>query len=83
MGRACPSGSVQWVASDRRQSDDHVAVALAFAAHGGEPVNDAHIEPDQPVALGGLPSTCPSLTQANMARRLEKLALELGFGEAC
>jgi hypothetical protein len=29
MGRACASGPVQWVTSDRRQPQDHVAVALA------------------------------------------------------
>jgi hypothetical protein len=32
MRRACPSGSVQWVACGRRQPDDHVAEALAGAA---------------------------------------------------
>jgi hypothetical protein len=43
MGEACASGSAQWVASDRRQPDDHVAVGFAGAAQGTEPVNDADI----------------------------------------
>jgi hypothetical protein len=38
--------------SDRRQPDDHVAIALALAAQGAQPVNDADIQPDQPLAVG-------------------------------
>ena len=38
--------------SDRRQPQDHVAVALAGAMQGAEPVNDADIQLDQSLALG-------------------------------
>jgi hypothetical protein len=40
MVRACASELFKSVVSDRRQPDDHVAVALARAAQGGELVDD-------------------------------------------
>ena len=37
---------------DLNQPQNHVAVALAGSAHGGEAVDDRRFEPNQPLALG-------------------------------
>jgi hypothetical protein len=66
----------------RRQPQDHVAVAFAGAAQGGEPVHDARLKPDHALALfasAGSKPTEPSGSVAAVASKAAAVMAMRGF----